>query len=92
MSTKTLLMDMIIALLENESLRVPSNFDYVAVDADGDVFAFEGSVFTDGDEWLNDDAQDVHYVGTISNEFWSGVRSWRDACFDVKAWNMAVSE
>lgn len=85
-----LLLDMIISNLENECLAIPSTMDFVCLDLDGDVFAYEGGVFKEGEEWRNDDENDVHYIGTISGFNCSKV--WAECLFTAGQWREAISK
>lgn len=85
-----LLLDMIISNLENECLTIPSNMDFVCLDNDGDVYAYEGSVHSDGDEWINDVGLDLHYIGTISGFNCSKV--WGECLFTADQWREAISK
>lgn len=87
---KQLLLDMIISNLDMDCLTIPSTMDFVCLDSDGDVYAYQGATHYDGDEWINDDGLDLHYIGTLSGLDCSNISA---ACmFTANSWREAISK
>ena len=85
-----LLLDMIVSNLDMECLAILSTMEFVCLDLDGDVYAYEGAVHKDGDEWVNEPNGDLHYIGTISG--FNCSRVWRECLFTADQWREAISK